>query len=1127
MKKFRTALFALVSLLCISGAIAFAGCSESAKLGSVTVNGTDAVLQTDGTYTVEVEYNVAEAEIAVETTGGGTVEGTGTFPLSVGENTFVLTLVSGEDRTEYTVVVTRAANTDVSLASLTVNGTAAVAQPDGTYAAEVAYPTASATLAAIANNAEATVTGTGEQSLKVGENTFVVTVTANGASQNYTVIVTREDSLVKLGSVTVNGTAAVLQTDGTYTVEVEYNVAEAEIAAVPEQRGNTVSIAADGTPVTGVAALQKGENIFSVTVSTPDGVESETYKLVVTRALSPVTDVTSVTVTANGVSATVQYDDDTASFTAEVAWNTAEVAVVLADDAARYELDMIGTLEEGRNTFVLTVIAENGTQKEYTLVLNATFPEFSVTFKGNVEGAVISESFKTKLGETEEIAVSLSAPYTQSLQEITVTYTMGENGPVSARMDEYGFFTIENITGDVVVDVTGIRLNVYTVTFYNGSTAKDTAQITHGEALTVEQLQQALAAVPGERQEAWGWRENTEETIIEDTAFHAIIANAVATEDELYAMEQEGNYYLEKSIEIKEHDKPVVWGEWEEIWWMSPSSPGNPLLGEYRGVFDGKNYTLTYVHDSTVYYDMGILFYRLNGTVRNLKMNITFAEKFQGNGLYGGVALQMVGGCIENVEITADTLDVSGMPLGTGMGVLVGRLFGGTVKNCDMHFVMPTYKFAADKTACIADIQSYEPNGAGNGEAEKIVKDITIYLPSNVEGIAEPKIYLSMGTMAGGYQPQIDEPTVQYTDARDNEIIWETEFIESALGTYTMTDVLSVPRGFTKVSSFYVSEDNVAFVEWQNQQYLSKQNLERFSEVRFMMRWDTLQINFFGWGYALAPNTWYLFTLVRTGETVMTLTITNPGSGEVIDTLTYTKSEDGTQLLVVSANGKIQTGTPVTSTTFNLAAMLTYYYGKPGDVVTNTIYVTELRGVVDESYEYMPGEVIAESALKQGTYTIDKTVLPEGFSTVSSLHIEADNATFNNQGNGYLSSIDLDAYSEVRFMMMWNARQINFYGWGYSLTPSVWYLFTFTHTGDVWTLTIENAQTQEEIDILTFTKTDGDQWNVVSSGNKVQTGSPVSSATFNLEQFFKYYYGGGQVEDTIYVTELRGILATE
>ena len=437
------------------------------KAGDVTL------VETDGKYVHSVGYEVGSLTLsATAKDSSATVEGTGEKTLTVGKNKFTVTVSKSGKTAEYAVEITRAAAV-LDLTEVKIGDTVLTAGADGAYTLNVENSVKTITLSATAAKSYVEIEGLGEKTLAVGENTFTITVKAGNATKNYTVKVVRAAADLTLAEVKIGDTVLTAGADGVYKHNVENEVTETTLSVRANNENATITGAGSKT-------LNVGDNTFEIVVSV--GEEKTKYTVVVNRAKSDVKTIEEITV--NGTS--VDYDEDENAYVITVNDKTAKVAVTLTSKVASYVIDPeVGTLKEGDNEFEITVTAENGSEATYVLVIKLVLPTYSVTYAGNIGGAVTSETFTYKHGNAQTLNVTLDGKYTQSYNKITVTYKVGNGAEKTAVLDDNYGFTVpaEEAIGDIVVTVSGIEINVYTVTYHKGG-ATTTEKVKHGENAT-------------------------------------------------------------------------------------------------------------------------------------------------------------------------------------------------------------------------------------------------------------------------------------------------------------------------------------------------------------------------------------------------------------------------------------------------------------------------------------------------------------------------------------------------------------------------------------------------------------------------------------------------------------------
>ena len=258
-------------------------------------------------YTLNVPYS--QSSISIYAAAGNscinaTVSGTGSHNLSVGSNTFNITITAenGITKQTYKLVVTRAEqSTNANLQSLNISSssttytlTPAFNENTTSYTLNIPYSQSSINISAQTAYSTASIAAgaVGSKTLSVGNNTFNITVTAeDGVTQKtYTLVVNREapSTNAKLQSLCINfnnvpcyNTTPAFSPDITeYAASVDFFTTYCSL---------TISLA-DSKAVfradlgdTGYKNLQVGKNTFTITIVAEDGIMQKTYTIIVTR----------------------------------------------------------------------------------------------------------------------------------------------------------------------------------------------------------------------------------------------------------------------------------------------------------------------------------------------------------------------------------------------------------------------------------------------------------------------------------------------------------------------------------------------------------------------------------------------------------------------------------------------------------------------------------------------------------------------------------------------------------------------------------------------------------------------------------------------------------------------------
>ena len=287
------------------------------------------------------------------------------------DNEDVEVIVTAEDGsiTTYTIHVERGLSSDAYLENLEVTGytiTPVFDKDTDHYTLTVDADVDKVTIVATVSDDRATVTGDGEKDLTFGSNPFTITVKAeNGDEKPYYLTIERELSDdVKLSD---------LKVEGETITGFDPDVSSYDYGTIPNDK---TSLEVTGTPedpnatveVTGNDNLQVGENTITVTVKAQDGTEG-TYTITVTREADSNNDLKSLEV--EGYTLDPEFNKDTTNYAIEVPKDVDSVVVNAEPDSDKATVTVEGAdnLQPGENTVTVTVKAEDGTEKVYTITV--------------------------------------------------------------------------------------------------------------------------------------------------------------------------------------------------------------------------------------------------------------------------------------------------------------------------------------------------------------------------------------------------------------------------------------------------------------------------------------------------------------------------------------------------------------------------------------------------------------------------------------------------------------------------------------------------------------------------------------------------------------------------------------
>jgi hypothetical protein len=421
----------------------FTTVSDNARLTSLGLNAGSITFQPDtliysttvpnSSISLTVTPSVQQVNATLRINNVSAPSGSGTaVPLNVGDNTLSIAVTAQDGTTTRTYTLNvRRRSADASLASLNLSGITlnpAFAAGTTNYTATVPFLTTSTNLAATTTHSSAVVTsGTGLRNLVVGANALNVLVTAeDGNTLTYTVTVTRDPASTNasLAGLTLSaGTLTPAFASGTlsYSATVAANVTSVTVTPTVQQANATLTI--QGTTIASgvgrVVSLVTGDNTIPIVVTAQDGTTIRSYSLTVRRR-SAVADLASLSL--SGVSLSPAFSSSITSYTATVPNATASTTINATTTHASASVagDGLRSLNIGSNPLTVTVTAEDGNAKDYTLnVLRNPLPvavtgsaititATSATLHGSINAGVVSTATSFEYGTSNAYAQTIS-----------------------------------------------------------------------------------------------------------------------------------------------------------------------------------------------------------------------------------------------------------------------------------------------------------------------------------------------------------------------------------------------------------------------------------------------------------------------------------------------------------------------------------------------------------------------------------------------------------------------------------------------------------------------------------------------------------------------------------------------
>ncbi len=303
-----------IVIICIAFIIAMTPKSQSANLViafsqstaqvgdtiTVTVTGTGL----SGTVKLSVSGNATLSQDTVSINNGSasvtaTITGTGSIKIIAAPSQLTDTTtsqaytesaggtitVTDSSSTSTSTTTTTSTSADLSNLGITPNDFTGFLPEITTYDVTVPEDVESVEVYAVALYSGSTISGTGEQELELGENSFdVVVIATDGTTKTYTINVTRgegEEEADGLSSITIGD----LELSPTFSANVyEYTVnyigeeTSLDIQTVPTDSDYTVEIV-------GNEELVEGENTITILVTDSEGNNVATYQITVNKSL--------------------------------------------------------------------------------------------------------------------------------------------------------------------------------------------------------------------------------------------------------------------------------------------------------------------------------------------------------------------------------------------------------------------------------------------------------------------------------------------------------------------------------------------------------------------------------------------------------------------------------------------------------------------------------------------------------------------------------------------------------------------------------------------------------------------------------------------------------------------------
>ena len=740
--------------------------------------------------------------------------------------------------------------------------------------------------------------------------------------------------------------------------------------------------------------------------------------------------------------------------------------------------------------------------------------QYTATFTSAYEDAVknTQEGFKYE-AESYTFKIELSGKYTQCADAIEVVYKVeGSDEEVAVTADSEGIYTIANPKANITIIVKNVELNQYAVTFMRNAVVKYETTGTAGQALTEDQLNEALAALVGENEEFVAWREDVTAAIMDKTTF-----SVVTKAKNAFGTLIEGNPLA---------DGDTVTGEYSaagyETVYVKTGFAKGPFaeidLSEYETVKFAFKHTKSWVLFSGWSYYLDTRNTWIDVTMeRTLSGDWTVTLEAPVNHNYDGgmevlnpYTVTLTGNTLaeifatwENETQSADLYVTELRGEKSAFTKVVDSAMSGTTaaenETAPAGFKTVSERTIADadKGSVFADVDvstykelrfAFKSNSwmLFGGWAKYVHKPdtwVTVQLVNNFDNSWSVTVAGTSYTLTYSGTTLKEILKDWYNDQGKTFYVTEligvqgelpkaepygVQIVEQALAGSTKVEEMLLPNGFEYAYEYASIPAGTSFADV---------DISGYSEVKFNMWLDKGYICIVGWG-AYAENA---------------------GWGKKWVPITLTNNNDGTWTILIEA---LIAGAGTNPYSYTVSGTkLSEVLGTWFDFVGNaSVYITEIRGVAKEVVAPTVWGTLADSSLLTSEYvTLDETeAAPNGFESVYKVK-----GVLNTDKK---STVDLSNYSEVRFAVK-STKYFLIKGWGVYFKESYtdWANVVMKNNGDgTWEVTVY-------ADVFTGSAVEN-PYTVTYTGTSIAT---ILAAWETDEQA------------TTYVTEVRGVAKME